>query len=156
MLKPLPLSKGLSGVAGEYFVAGELSRRGYVASITLRNTRGIDVLAASADASRAVSIQVKTNQGAAKQWMLNEKAEVMAEQNLFYVFVNLNGFDGKPTYHVVPSMVVAEHCQRTHREWLNTPGRGGQVHQDTPMRVFLDPEGMYADRWDLLGLDPAT
>jgi hypothetical protein len=36
------LSTGLSGVAGEYFVAAELSRRGYIASITLRNTRGVD------------------------------------------------------------------------------------------------------------------
>ena len=39
------LSTGLSDVAGEYFVAAELSRRGYVASLTLRNTRGIDILA---------------------------------------------------------------------------------------------------------------
>jgi hypothetical protein len=34
----------LTGVAGEYFVAAELSRRGYIASISLRNTRGIDIL----------------------------------------------------------------------------------------------------------------
>ncbi|MGB2998104.1 MAG: hypothetical protein WBC59_05650, partial [Phycisphaerae bacterium] len=47
----------LVGVSGEYFVAAELSRRGYIASITLRNTRGIDILAANADASRSVSIQ---------------------------------------------------------------------------------------------------
>jgi hypothetical protein len=29
----------LAGVSGEYFVAAELSRRGYIASISLRNTR---------------------------------------------------------------------------------------------------------------------
>ena len=44
------LSAGLTGVSGEYFVAGELSRRGYVASITLRNTRGIDILVSNSDA----------------------------------------------------------------------------------------------------------
>ncbi|PIW68446.1 MAG: aspartate ammonia-lyase, partial [Candidatus Omnitrophica bacterium CG12_big_fil_rev_8_21_14_0_65_42_8] len=33
----------LSGVAGEYLVAGELSRRGYIASITLRNSKGVDI-----------------------------------------------------------------------------------------------------------------
>lgn len=43
----------LVGVSGEYFVAVELCRSGYVASITLRNTRGIDTLAANADASAA-------------------------------------------------------------------------------------------------------
>ena len=50
------LSTILSGVAGEYFVAAELSRRGYIASITLRNTRGVDILAINADATRSVSI----------------------------------------------------------------------------------------------------
>ena len=35
------VSSILVGVAGEYFAAAELSRRGYIASITLRNTKGI-------------------------------------------------------------------------------------------------------------------
>ena len=47
----MTISKILSGVAGEYFVAAEMSRRGYIASLTLKNTRGIDVLAASANAA---------------------------------------------------------------------------------------------------------
>jgi len=33
------LTKGLSGLAGEYFVAGELTRRGYIVTLTLRNTK---------------------------------------------------------------------------------------------------------------------
>ena len=42
---------------------------------------------------------------------------------------------------------------RGHRRWLATPGRGGQLHNDTDMRRFKDPEEKYRDRWDLLGLD---
>jgi hypothetical protein len=52
----------LAGVAGEYFVAAELSRRGHIASISLRNTRGIDIIATNKEASRSVTIQCKTNQ----------------------------------------------------------------------------------------------
>jgi len=52
----------LAGVSGEYFVAAELSRRGHIASISLRNTRGIDVLATNQAATRSITIQVKTNQ----------------------------------------------------------------------------------------------
>ena len=33
----------LTGIAGEYFVAAELSRWGFIASITMRNSRGIDI-----------------------------------------------------------------------------------------------------------------
>src|SRR3977135_2772436 len=81
----------LVGVSGEYFVGAELSRRGYVASITLRNTRGIDILATNVDASVSVGIQVKVNRGKKKDWLLNEKAENYHSETLFYVFVNLNG-----------------------------------------------------------------
>ena len=38
-------SSQLTGVAGEYFVAAELSRRDLIASITMRNSPGIDILA---------------------------------------------------------------------------------------------------------------
>ena len=59
--KPMKLESTIVGVAGEYLVAGELSLRGFLASITLRNSRGIDIVASSADGSTSVSIQVKTN-----------------------------------------------------------------------------------------------
>jgi hypothetical protein len=52
----------LAGVAGEYFVAAELSRRGWIASISLRNTRGIDILVTNQEASRSNTIQCKTSQ----------------------------------------------------------------------------------------------
>jgi hypothetical protein len=42
----------LAGVAGEYFVAAELSRRGFIASITLRNTRGIDIVVTNKEATK--------------------------------------------------------------------------------------------------------
>lgn len=51
----------LIGIAGAHFVAAELSQRGYIATVTSRNTEGIDVLASSPDGSKTVSIQVKTS-----------------------------------------------------------------------------------------------
>ena len=47
----LKITPILAGVSGEYFVAAELSRRGYICSITLKNTKGIDVLVCNEDAS---------------------------------------------------------------------------------------------------------
>lgn len=147
------ISKGLSGVAGEYFVAGELSRRGYIASITLRNTRGVDILVAGRDAARSAGIQVKTNQGSSKGWVLNRKAETLEEEGLFYVFVNLNGPGGSPSYHIVPSAVVAEYVRTTHRTWLSKPGRNGQRRRDSNIRKFQDRDDAWKDRWDVLDLD---
>ena len=38
--------------------------------------------------SRTVSMQVKTNQDAKKEWILNAKSETASAEHLFYVFVN--------------------------------------------------------------------
>lgn len=146
------LSTVLSGVSGEYFVAAELSRLGYIASITLRNTRGIDILVSNLSATRQIGIQVKTNQGSKPEWVLSEKAESFYADNLFYVFVNLKSRDELPDFYVVPSRVVADYIKDSHRQWLNTPGKKGQAHKDNPVRKFRDEERQYLNRWDLLGL----
>ncbi len=145
------LSSILSGVSGEYFVAAELSRQGYIASITLRNTKGIDILASNADASKSVSIQVKTNRGRRKTWLLNKKAEDYYADNLFYVFVNLK--DGQqPDFYVVPSKVVAAQVKKEYARWLANPGRNGRRHKDNPMRAFAVREDGYQNGWESLGL----
>ena len=145
------LSAVQTGIAGEYFVAAELCRRGFVASITLRNTRGIDILASNADATKSVGIQVKTCQGSTPDWMMNRKAEADSAENLFYVFVCMPE-RGQPNFYVVPRSDVATYVYESHQTWLKTPGPKGP-HNPTDVRHFKDPLGKYKDRWDLLGLD---
>jgi hypothetical protein len=146
------LSSIQTGVSGEYFVAAELSRRGYIASLTLRNTRGIDVLASNADATKSVGIQVKTCSGVKPDWMLSKKAEIDLAENGFYVFVCLPS-QGEPVFYVVLRKDVAKYVRESHSEWLQAPGRKGQKHNDTEMRRFKDKEGKYKNKWELLGLD---
>jgi len=146
------ISPVLTGVAGEYFVAAELSRRGYIASISLRNTRGIDILATNQDGSRSITIQCKTSRGSRGKWLLNEKAESFESAKHFYVFVSLGNPMDRPRFHIVPSKVVAERTRQGHRNWLATPGRNGQKHQDTPVRQFADLKDEFLEKWDLLRL----
>lgn len=146
----MKLNKTLTGVAGEYFVAAELSRRGYIASLTLRNTRGVDILVSNADATRSVGIQVKTKSRGKPRWLLSQKAESDVAENLFYVFVNLNGAES-PEYYVVPRAAVAASVRKSHQQWLATPGIGGKAHKDNEMRVFQDAEKKYLNAWDSLG-----
>ena len=62
----MTLSKQLSGVSGEYYVAAELSRRGYLAAITLRNSENIDILVSNIQGDKLFSIQAKTTQNKRK------------------------------------------------------------------------------------------
>jgi hypothetical protein len=146
------LSAVLTGVAGEYYVAAELSKRGYIASITLRNTKGVDIVCSNEDASKSVAIQVKTNRRSNRDWMLNQKCEDYFADNLFYVFVTLNNNVRPPDFFIVPSKTVAEYTRANHSEWLKTPGRKGQAHNDSTVRKFSDLEERYLNRWELLGL----
>ena len=150
-LEQTKIKSGLAGVAGEYFVAGQLSRLGFVASINLKNTRGVDLLVMNETAMASVMIQVKTKQDSKREWILTRKAEGLKAPKLFYVFVNLNGTHGQPDFFVVPSSVVVDTVSAEHSAWLNKPGRKGP-HKDNDVRVFRDPAGKYRDRWDLLGL----
>ena len=142
----------LAGVAGEYFVAAELSRRGYIASISLRNTRGIDILATNQRASRSVTIQCKTNQKARRKWMLSEKSEDFISDDHFYVFVALGGVRERASYHIVPSGAVAEQIRASHKRFERTPDRKGRKHGYSSIRIFSDSDGEYLEKWDLLGL----
>lgn len=146
------LTSVLCGISGEYAAAAELTRRGFVASITLRNTRGIDILVANADASISAGVQVKTNQNGKRLWLLTQKAEDFYSKNLYYIFVCLKAPGYRPDFFVVPSKDVAKYITKSHARWLARPGRHGQSHADNTMRQFKDPEGSYLERWDLLKL----
>jgi hypothetical protein len=52
-------------------VAAELSGRGYLAAITLRNSDGVDILVSSYDGDSMILIQVKTTRGN-KTWIMNK------------------------------------------------------------------------------------
>lgn len=146
------LSTVFSGIAGEYFVAAELSRRGYIASITLRNTDGVDVLCANKQTTRSIGIQVKTNRGSNRIWLMNQKAEDYMSDNLFYIFVNLNDNLKSPEYFIVPSKIASKHVKESHSNWLEAPGKNGKIHKNGNMRKFTDLKEEFLDRWDLLGL----
>jgi len=146
------LSNILGGVSGEYFVAAELSRRGYIASITLRNTKGIDVLCSNENATKQVSIQVKTTKESNPVWILDKKAEGFFSPSHFYVFVMLNKQEVKPDFFIVPSKIVANFVKQSHQKWLKGKSKTLKKRKDSSMRKFQDKEGKYLNRWDLLGL----
>lgn len=136
MSKVIDKRKNIVGVAGEYFVAAELSQRGIVATLTLKNTPRIDVLATNLDNGEYANIQVKTmSLGNNAGWRLSDKDEKLSEiKNHYYVLVNLKGVGLIPEYYIIPQSKLAFQLFKDHRQWLAAkPGR-----KDTSMRIF-DP-----------------
>ena len=85
------------GNCGEYFVAAELERNGFTSAVPMSNTKEFDVLAISKRTHKQVAIQVKTNHTKKRTWTLSQKNEALIKENVYYVFVSLNG-KGEPKY----------------------------------------------------------
>ena len=142
-------NKNNIGTSGEYFVAAELERRGFIASLTMKNTKSFDILAITEDGKKQYAIQVKTNSGNNRRWQLSSKNEKIDGKNIFYIFVCLNDEDN-PKYYIVPSKVVAKRISLEHERWLNSSGKNNQRHKDNPIRIFTLDDDKHLDAWNLL------
>ncbi|WP_290475005.1 MULTISPECIES: hypothetical protein [unclassified Leeuwenhoekiella] len=144
------ISKQLCGVAGEYYVAAEFSKRGYLAAITLRNSDGIDILVSDTNGEKSLSIQVKTTQNKRK-WILTKKVETGYSKNKYFVFVNIKSdLNCLPEYYIVNSEILANNIYHGHRRWLEEPGKNGRKRNDSSVRQF---EPKYFDPSEILNWD---
>ncbi|SMG13988.1 hypothetical protein SAMN06265784_101685 [Paraburkholderia susongensis] len=153
--------KSHRGNAGQFFVAGELCRRGYAAVVTLGNTPNTDILCSNRAGTRFVHIQVKTYDPRKPTCSVGVKAERTFGPNFFWVLAGIPGpgADGDFRYFVIPSAEMAQNVSAKHRRWLATPGKGGIAHKDNRVRAvsippfsrdyFWSVDG-YEDRWDLI------
>jgi len=137
-------------------VAAELSRRGWLATVTIKNAPGTDVLAQRRD-RRRLAIQTKTA-SYGNHFRLSVKDEQPAEQDdEWYVLVGLREPEERPAFHVVPRHVMAAITYLEHRDWLwnldrlRAPIREGSQRKANPQRTIrAEWINGYRDRWDLL------
>ncbi len=76
-------ARNTTHLAGEFLVAGELSRRGYPVSITLGNAKSVDIYAEA----RNEIIKIDAKAGRAKgNWPIKGRG---IEKDMYYIFVHL-------------------------------------------------------------------
>jgi hypothetical protein len=118
-----------TAIAGEHFVAAELSKRGWVATLTAKNTPGFDVLAAQ-PTGYTVCIDVKTRSTAYRYaWRLGSGVHISGKRD-FVVLVDLGEEDDPPDYWIIPARTA---------QTLTT---NNQIRDKDV--------GEFQDRWDLL------
>jgi hypothetical protein len=146
---------GLVGAAGEYHVAAQLSQRGWLSTITIKNSPGTDVLAQHVDDGTLVAIQTKTTT-VSDSWVLGVKDERPSPRtDSWYVLVALRAVTERPDFYVIPRNHVSAYLYVAHREWLRSPGRSGKPRLDNPMRNMY-PAELQAYKEDWAALTSAT
>lgn len=149
------------GNASQFFVAGELCRRGWVAAVTLGNTPNTDILVSDPEGTRFVHVQVKTFRPNDRSVSVGRKAEKNFGERFIWVLAGVpEAGSAEPfQYFIVPSPVMAEHVTAAAVAWLRDPGKHGHVRQDSDVRqVLLPPRKSYLgwsveeyrDRWDII------
>lgn len=155
------MEKSTRGNASQFFIAGELCRRGYSAVVTLGNSPNTDILCSNIEGTKFVHIQVKTFVPGNPTCSVGMKAENSYGENFFWVLGGIPKPESKSRfeYFIIPSSEMAKNVFQAHDLWLKTPGKNGQEHNATTMRtVHLPPHKSfsgwdisdYRERWDLI------
>jgi hypothetical protein len=126
------------GASAEHFVMYRLLREGLVAALAPKGVPEVDILVTDRKGNSLAEIQVKGRQYSKDGgWTMNVKHEHddLVRERLFYCFVDLGkAADDVPQCWLMPSRVVADVLKRSHKAWLETPGKNGRAHVDWPMR----------------------
>ena len=158
---PNAKDKTSRGNSSQFFVAGELCRRGLVAVVTLGNTPNTDILCSNSEGTKFVHIQVKTFVPGSRTVTVGKKAERFYGHNFIWVFsgIALPESEEPNEYYVIPSVDVSKNVSEAHRRWLSELGKKGNVRQDSnvrtialpPYRSFNDWDiSEYKNRWDII------
>lgn len=153
--------KSHRGNASQFYVAGELCRRGYAAVVTLGNTPNTDVLCSNRAGTRFVHIQVKTFVPGTKTCSVSLKAERQFGESFFWILAGIPeaGSSLPFRYYVIPCSEMASNVSSYHRRWLLEPGKMGQQRNDNKVRAVAVAPGAapyfwnvaaYEEQWQLI------
>jgi hypothetical protein len=95
------MEKNNSHLAGEYFVAAELYRRGFSIGMTIGNAKAIDLFANKGDKTISVQIKAIRNKKSVGWPIMKDKVQ----KGIIYIFVNLNDQDSPDYYICTPNEV---------------------------------------------------
>ncbi|MGE0677723.1 hypothetical protein [Pseudolabrys sp.] len=126
-----------TGNSGEYFVMGELLRRGYDAQLADRNTKGYDLLVGRSEDKVLRKVQVKTVR--VPPWYVNVASFEGDLRDQVTIYVLLGKEDGqKPVrYFIARNRELAKYVHKPPKWTANA-------------FMLLKSVEPYEDRWDVL------
>lgn len=149
-------SNNLVGVTGEYYVCAELGKRGILALLTPKNNPLFDIVAVVPDASRTITIQVKTMSERNKQgWKLG--MDICLRKNnpsLYTVLVNLTG--NEIEYYIYEYDILSARVEKGYKDYLKVKKKDGGDRKDILFRWydfkwFTEDDYSRKNNWNILG-----
>ena len=111
------------------------------------NTPNTDILCSNKDGTKFVHIQVKTFVPGNRTCSVGLKAERDSSPGFFWVLGGIPGpgSDAPFEYYIIPSRVMARNVAKSAQAWLNAPGKKGQAHKNSAIRIAdLPPRSSFS------------
>jgi hypothetical protein len=142
-------NKSHRGNASQFFVAGELCRRGLVAVVTMGNCPNTDILCSDIEGKHFVHIQVKTFVPGNKTCTVGMKAEKDYGDKFFWILggIPLPKSDKNFEYYIIPATVMAKKVSSEFKDWLSKPGKKKPHDPMNTMRTIYLPLGSNSNEW---------
>ncbi|HQF82762.1 MAG TPA: hypothetical protein PK255_03610 [Candidatus Pacearchaeota archaeon] len=154
------MSSNRINLAGEFYAMHRLFLEGYEATLTLGNTKGVDILLLNPKNGKQFKVEVKTTGtvmnerlygGININWWMDKKHEEIKYKDLIYCFVFLpEDKKLKPKTFFVDSEKVAEYVKWEHNIYLKAEHKNPV--KDTNIRSFrilLNEDSPYEDNFKL-------
>jgi hypothetical protein len=133
----------MKGNTGEFYALAELSRRGWTAAQTARNTRIYDILARKDAQQVALRVKTKTSDARVFQWNAKKDGVIFGDigSNDFCILVDIpKSHDEFPKFYIVPTKEVHDWLTADFKSWLETPGPIKEQHSADNKRrlIYMD------------------
>lgn len=141
--------KHLIGLTGEYFVAGMMSLKGWVASLTLKNYPSVDIFGMNPLTNKTVNIQVKTtkNQTSYQIGLIHSKrADIHRKITCPFVFVHINKSE-QVTYYILTQSELIDLIQTTDDLYFNKV-RLTPINPTYPIAINLKDLKPFENKWE--------
>lgn len=144
------IEKHLIGLTGEYFVAGMMSLKGWVASLTLKNYPSVDIFGLDPETEKTINIQVKTTKNVKSYQigvMRSQRTEIDNIITCPFVFVYIDK-NNNVDYYILSRNQLIDLILTTDDEYYNRPRK--EPLKDYPIAINLKDMVEYKDKWQNL------
>lgn len=141
------IEKHLIGLTGEYFVAGMMSLKGWVASLTLKNYPSVDIFGLDPETEKTINIQVKTTKNVKSYQvgvMRSQRPEINDRVTCPFVFVYIDK-DNNIEYYIISRNQLIDLILTTDDEYYNRPRKAPL--KDYPIAISLKDLAEFKDEW---------
>lgn len=143
------IDKHLIGLTGEYLVAGMMSLKGWVASLTLKNYPSVDIFGLNPKTNETINIQVKTTKNHSSYQVgirHDQRNQIRQIIRCPYVFVHIDKNDNI-RYFILSKEELINMIELTDNDYFNQP-RIKSIQPNYPIAISIKHLASFENKWD--------